>query len=177
MDLKHFFTAIAIATSVPALAQTDWNAVERQFQRDRASWEQSNRWNQANTTTHSARSNIIYAQYGTPPDVAIVLSRQPRYVTSYQQVCNQVPVERRSSVGGGAVGAILGAAIGNQIGGGSGRDIATAAGAVIGGQMGSQNDSTVVEMQTRCNQQPIQVLAGEYITFEYRGRRFTQEFR
>jgi len=177
MDLNHFFTAIAIAVSVPVLAQTDWNAVERQFQRDRASWEQSNRWNQVNTTTHSARSNIIYAQYGTPPDVAIVVSRQPRYVTSYQQVCNQVPVERRSSVGGGAVGAILGAAIGNQIGGGSGRDIATAAGAVIGGQMGSQNDSTVVEMQTRCNQQPIQVLAGEYVTFEYRGRRFTQEFR
>lgn len=110
-------------------------------------------------------------------DAAVVVARQPRYVTSYQQVCTQVPVERRSSVGGGAVGAILGAAIGNQIGGGSGRDIATAAGAVIGGQMGSQNDSTVVEMQTRCNQQPIQVLAGEYVTFEYRGRRFTQEFR
>ena len=110
-------------------------------------------------------------------DAAVVVARQPRYVTSYQQVCTQVPVERRSSVGGGAVGAILGAAIGNQIGGGSGRDIATAAGAVIGGQMGSQNDSTVVEMQTRCNQQPVQVLAGEYVTFEYRGRRFTQEFR
>ena len=178
MDLKHFFSAIALAaTSVPALAQTDWNAVERQFQRDRVSWEQNNRWNQANTTTYSARSNIIYAQYGTPPDVAIVVSRQPRYVTSYQQVCNQVPVERRSSGGGGAVGAILGAAIGNQIGDGRGRDIATAAGAVIGGQMGSQNDNTVVEMQTRCNQQPVQVLAGEYVTFEYRGRRFTQEFR
>ena len=119
----------------------------------------------------------IWGQTMPVQDAAVVVARQPRYVTSYQQVCTQVPVERRSSVGGGAVGAILGAAIGNQIGGGSGRDIATAAGAVIGGQMGSQNDSTVVEMQTRCNQQPIQVLAGEYITFEYRGRRFTQEFR
>ena len=119
----------------------------------------------------------IWGQTMPVQDAAVVVARQPRYVTSYQQVCTQVPVERRSSVGGGAVGAILGAAIGNQIGGGSGRDIATAAGAVIGGQMGSQNDSTVVEMQTRCNQQPIQVLAGEYVTFEYRGRRFTQEFR
>ena len=119
----------------------------------------------------------IWGQTMPVQDAAVVVARQPRYVTSYQQVCTQVPVERRSSVGGGAVGAILGAAIGNQIGGGSGRDIATAAGAVIGGQMGSQNDSTVVEMQTRCNQQPVQVLAGEYVTFEYRGRRFTQEFR
>ena len=109
-------------------------------------------------------------------DVAVVVARQPRYTTVYQQVCTQVPVERRSS-GGGAVGAILGAAIGNQIGDGRGRDIATAAGAVIGGQMGSQNDGISVEMQTRCSQQPSQVITGEVVTFEYRGRRFTQVFQ
>ena len=118
----------------------------------------------------------IYGQTMPVQDVAVVVARQPRYVTTYQQVCTQVPVERRSS-GSGAVGAILGAAIGNQIGGGHGREIATAAGAVIGAQMGSQSDGTVVEMQTRCSQQPTQVLAGELVTFEYRGRRFTQEFR
>ena len=122
-----------------------------------------------------AASVPIQAQTMPIQDVAIVVARQPRYVTSYQQVCTQVPVERRSQ-GGGAVGAILGAAIGNQIGDGRGRDIATAAGAVIGGQMGSQNDGTTVEMQTRCSQQPIQVLSGEFVTFEYRGRRFTQTF-
>ena len=124
----------------------------------------------------AAASVPIPAQTMPVQDVAVVVARQPRYITSYQQVCTQVPVERRNQ-GGGAVGAILGAAIGNQIGDGRGRDIATAAGAVIGGQMGSQNDGTTVEMQTRCSQQPMQVLAGEYITFEYRGRRFTQEFR
>jgi len=114
--------------------------------------------------------------YSTAQDVAVVVGRQPRYTTVYQQVCTQVPVERRSQ-GGGAVGAILGAAIGNQIGDGRGRDIATAAGAVIGAQMGSQSDGTVVEMQTRCSQQPTQVMAGETVTFEYRGRRFTQVFQ
>lgn len=177
MDLKHFFTAIAVAAaSVPALAQTDWHAVEQQFRRDRAAWEQSNRWNQANTTNYTARSSFTRVQYNnTPADVAVVVARQPRYATMYQQVCSQVPVERRSQ-GGGAVGAILGAAIGNQIGGGSGRDIATAAGAVIGGQMGSQSDGTTVEMQTRCSQQPVQYQQGEIVTFEYRGRRFTQVF-
>ncbi len=117
----------------------------------------------------------IWGQTMPAQDYATVVSRQPRFATTYQQICTQVPVERRSQ-GGGAVGAILGAAIGNQIGGGSGRDIATAAGAVIGGQMGSQSDGTTIEMQTRCSQQPQQVMVGEFVTFEYRGRRFTQTF-
>jgi uncharacterized protein YcfJ len=120
-------------------------------------------------------SPTVYAQSMTQ-DVAVVVARQPRYVTSYQQQCTQVPVERRNT-GGGVVGAIVGAAIGNQIGGGHGREIATAAGAVIGGQLGSQNDGGTVEMQIRCSQQPVQVLAGEIVTFEYRGRRFTQTFQ
>jgi uncharacterized protein YcfJ len=117
----------------------------------------------------------IWGQTMPPQEYATVVSRQPRFATTYQQVCTQVPVERRSQ-GGGAVGAILGAAIGNQIGAGSGREIATAAGAVIGAQMGSQHDGTTVEMQTRCSQQPQQVVVGEIVTFEYRGRRFTQVF-
>lgn len=107
-------------------------------------------------------------------EVATVVSKQPKFSTVYQQVCNQVPVERKG-VGGTIVGGVLGAAIGNQIGGGHGRDIATAAGAVIGGQLGGQSDSTV-EMQTRCSQQPIQIQSGEIVTFEYKGRRFSQAF-
>jgi uncharacterized protein YcfJ len=147
MDLKHSLAGLLVAAaSVPIYAQT------------------IDRYNHTTITTRDMGN-----------DVAVVVSRQPRYVTSYQQVCTQVPVERRSQ-GGGAVGAILGAAIGNQIGDGRGRDIATAAGAVIGGQMGSQSDGTVVDMQTRCTQQPTQILAGEIVTFEYRGRRFTQVF-
>lgn len=147
MDLKLSLAGLlVVVASVPLHAQT------------------IDRYNHTTITTRDMTS-----------DVAIVVARQPRYVTSYQQVCTQVPVERRSQ-GGGAVGAILGAAIGNQIGDGRGRDIATAAGAVIGGQMGSQSDGTTVEMQMRCSQQPTQVLAGEIVTFEYRGRRFTQTF-
>ena len=147
MDLKQNLAGLLLLTaSVPIWGQT------------------IDRYNHTNISTRDSTS-----------DVAVVVARQPRYLTSYQQVCTQVPVERRSQ-GGGAVGAILGAAIGNQIGGGSGRDIATAAGAVIGAQMGSQSDGTVVEMQTRCSQQPQQVMVGEIVTFEYRGRRFTQTF-
>ena len=147
MDLKtSLMGLLLVSTSVSIPAQT------------------IDRYNHTTITTRDMTS-----------DVAVVVARQPRYITSYQQVCTQVPIERRSQ-GGGAVGAILGAAIGNQIGDGRGRDIATAAGAVIGGQMGSQSDGTTVDIQTRCSQQPVQVLHGEIVTFEYRGRRFTQTF-
>ena len=122
----------------------------------------------------STYSLVVIAQTYNQ-DVAVVVAKQPRFLTMYQQVCTTVPVERRSQ-GGSVFGAIAGAAIGNQIGGGSGRDIATAAGAVIGSQLGGQSDNTTVDMQTRCSQQPMQVQSGEVVTFEYRGRRFTQTF-
>jgi len=122
----------------------------------------------------SAVAQTIITGSASTSDVAVVVSKQPRFITAYQQVCSQVPVERRN-MGGTIVGGVLGAAIGNQFGGGSGKDIATAAGAVIGSQLGSQNDTTV-EMQTRCSQQPIQMQSGEIVTFEYRGRRFSQVF-
>lgn len=124
--------------------------------------------------TKIALALMLFSGCALAQDVAVVVARQPQMRTVYQQVCTQVPVERRG-VGGTIVGGVLGAAIGNQIGGGSGRDIATAAGAVIGGTIGGQNDSTV-EMRTQCTQQPMQVQAGEIITFEYRGRRFSQVF-
>lgn len=40
-------------------------------------------------------------------------------------------------VGAGVAGALVGAAVGNQLGGGSGRDILTAGGAVAGGLAGN----------------------------------------
>lgn len=125
-------------------------------------------------STVAVNAQTIVTTSNPTQDVAVVVSRQPRFTTAYQQVCSQVPVERKG-IGGTIVGGVLGAAIGNQIGGGSGKDIATAAGAVIGGTLGGQNDA-VMEMQTRCSQQPIQIQSGEIVTFEYRGRRFSQAF-
>ncbi len=105
---------------------------------------------------------------------------QPRMVTVYQQQCQQVMVQRPSTSGnpaGGVLGALAGAALGNQVGGGSGRDIATAAGAVIGYQVGrGESQPGGVEYQTVCNQVPVTVQRGETVTFVYKGRRFTQTF-
>lgn len=119
-------------------------------------------------------SSIAQAQ-----DVYVV-NVQPRLVTVYQQQCQQVLVQRQGTNGnaaGGVLGALAGAALGNQVGGGSGRDIATAAGAVIGYQVGrGEPQSGGVEYQTVCNNVPVTVQRGEIVTFVYKGRRFTQTF-
>ena len=49
----------------------------------------------------------------------------------------QVEERSRPNVGGAVIGAVIGGILGHQIGGGSGRDLATAGGAVAGGLTGS----------------------------------------
>ena len=71
----------------------------------------------------------------------------PRYYNDgYRSACNNCgTIERiervygeRETTGGGAVlGAIIGGALGNQVGKGDGRKAATVAGAVIGGAIGN----------------------------------------
>jgi uncharacterized protein YcfJ len=120
-------------------------------------------------------SNSVMAQ-----NYADVINVQPNMVTVNEQRCEQVAVQRPATSGdtaGGVFGAIAGAAIGNQIGGGSGRDIATAAGAVIGSQIGrGQPQPGGIEYQNVCRVVPVSVQRGETVTFRYRGRVFTQTF-
>jgi len=172
MDMKHVLFGFCLTVCQPMHAQTDWATVEQQLKTNRANWEEANQWNKRQSQELS--NNVRRVQHEATWDVATVVSRQPRFATQWQQICTQVPVERRSPMGG-VVGGVIGAVIGNQIGDGRGRDVATAAGAVIGHQLGSAQD-TQVEIQTRCQQQPVQIPQGEIVTFDYRGRRFTQVF-
>ena len=111
---------------------------------------------------------------------AQVVRVEPRLVTTHEQQCQQIAVQRPATQGnaaGGVLGALAGAAIGNQIGGGSGRDIATAAGAVIGYQAGRGDPQPAgVEYRTVCELRPVTQQRGETVTFSYRGRIFTQVF-
>jgi len=124
-------------------------------------------------------SAVLFASAAQAQDVYVV-SVQPRLVTVFQQQCQQVQVQRPATSGntaGGVLGALAGAALGNQVGGGSGRDIATAAGAVIGYQVGrGESQPGGIEYQTVCNQVPVTVQRGETVTFVYKGRRFIQTF-
>ena len=58
-------------------------------------------------------------------------------VRHYQPVQTQEPVARNSPLGIG-LGAVVGGLLGNQVGGGNGRTLATIAGAVGGGYIGNE---------------------------------------
>lgn len=70
------------------------------------------------------------------------------YVDVPQTVCYdvEVPVTSRTRAGTGDVlaGAIIGGAIGNQFGGGSGKDAATVLGAILGADIVNKNGQQVV---------------------------------
>lgn len=129
------------------------------------------------TLTVSIMCGTTLAQTAATVEIVRI---DPRMVTTYQQQCREVAVQTaptQSNAAGGVLGALAGAAIGNQIGGGSGRDIATAAGAVLGYQVGrgdSQPGGTVY--RTVCDSVPVLVQRGETVTFRYRGRLFSQTF-
>lgn len=64
-------------------------------------------------------------------------------------------------------GALLGGAIGNQFGGGSGRDIATVLGTIIGGSMAHENNPKYREVTTRVVELMIRVEGGkEYMVLQ-----------
>jgi uncharacterized protein YcfJ len=111
---------------------------------------------------------------------AEVVRIEPRMVVMQQQQCQEIVVQVPGSsdnAAGGVLGAIAGAAIGNQIGGGSGRDIATVVGGVVGYQVGrGEATAATTERRVQCTMVPVQVQRGEIVTFRYRDRVFSQTF-
>ena len=83
--------------------------------------------------------------------------KTPREVCKDVTVTRQAPVKDQHQIVGSVLGAVAGGLLGNQIGGGNGKKIATVAGAVGGGyagnkvQEGMQNRDTYTTTQTRCN--------------------------
>tara|TARA_R100000750_G_scaffold16763_1_gene11036 strand:- start:636 stop:1184 length:549 start_codon:yes stop_codon:yes gene_type:complete len=106
-----------------------------------------------------------YALVDRGPEFASVLAVNPvkETVKTPREVCKDVTVSHQRAVqdsnriAGTAVGAVVGGLLGNQIGGGNGKKIATVAGAVGGGYAGNQvqgrmqaND-TYSTTETRCS--------------------------
>jgi uncharacterized protein YcfJ len=86
----------------------------------------------------------------------------------------QVQSERSEpNVGGAIAGALIGGILGHQVGGGTGRDLATAGGAVAGGALGANagrsNGGTYERDVRRC--QTVASTKPEYwdVTYNYRG--------
>lgn len=73
------------------------------------------------------------------------------------EVARKAPVRDKDKIAGTAIGAVVGGVLGNQVGGGRGRDLATVAGAVGGGiagrkiQENQQDSRTVSSVEQRCS--------------------------
>lgn len=107
-------------------------------------------------------SDAYYRRRGEEPVYQAPIVAVRAVMGPPQQRCwierERVPVEHRPDgprVGGAVVGALIGGILGHQIGGGSGRDLATVGGAVAGAAIGSQvpdgrPDYSVLHVQ-RCS--------------------------
>lgn len=84
-------------------------------------------------------------------------SKSPRQVCEQVSVTRQAPVKDQHQIAGTAVGAVVGGLLGNQVGGGNGKKIATVAGAVAGGYAGNkvqenmQQSDMVTTTEQRCH--------------------------
>ncbi|HTU65610.1 MAG TPA: glycine zipper 2TM domain-containing protein [Steroidobacteraceae bacterium] len=125
------------------------------------------------------------------------LTRQVR-VSSPQRECwdetrydepNYSPPRPRNSGGATLLGAVIGAAVGNQIGHGHGRHAATAAGAIIGASIGNAEAGrrngyeqpppprayTVQRCETHYREDVQERVDGYRVTYVYNGRRGVTE--
>ena len=121
---------------------------------------------------------LLAAGCATAQEVYVV-AVQPRYVTVQQRQCQMREYIREGSNGSGTIGAVAGGLLGSTIGSTTGDHIAgTVIGALIGGAIGSEvsREPGRIEQREVCSYVPMQVQQGEIVTFNYRGRIFTQTF-
>lgn len=131
---------------------------------------------QAQTFNDTARVRTVNPQYQS---VSV-----PRNECTNQWVTEQQPVASSRNYGGLALGGIAGAVLGNQVGGGRGRDAATAVGAVVGALAGehlaNQNGMGGYQQAAPLQQRQVQScrtvndtqsrLTGYQVEYEYRGQ-------
>ncbi len=118
---------------------------------------------------------------------AQVLSAEPvtREVKKSRQECHDEQVVRQAQpkdehrVAGTAIGAVVGGILGNQVGGGNGKTVATVAGAAAGGYAGNkiqgkmQKGNTYTATEQRCSRvyDIEHVPDGYKVTYELNGRK------
>ena len=126
---------------------------------------------------------LVAASMGTAQaqEQGRVLSSQAviQQVAVPRQVCNnqQVAVQGQKSGAGGLMGAIAGGAIGNNVGAGSGRGVATVIGVIGGAMMGDRVEGAPpVQMQTvqNCSTQTFYEnrTSGYNVVYEYNGKHY-----
>lgn len=102
----------------------------------------------------------------------------PRQVCHDEVVNQRAPVKDQHQIAGTAIGAVAGGLLGNQIGGGKGRTLATVAGAIGGGYAGHeiqknrQENNVVSSTERRCTtvaDKGGEKVIGYDVAYEYNG--------
>lgn len=128
-----------------------------------------------------AAAPLLPAQAQQGSEYARVISSVPviQQVAVPQQVCSTQPVavEQQKSGAGALMGAVAGGAVGNQIGSGGGRAVATMAGLLGGAMLGNRIEGSpgvAVQNQTTCSTQTVYEnrTVGYNVTYEYAGRQY-----
>ena len=102
--------------------------------------------------------------------------QEPREVCQLVTVQKQAPVGDESRIAGTLLGAAAGGLLGNQVGGGSGKKVATVVGAIAGAQLGKQTAERAVRTYTTTEQQCSTVsetrsrTSGYLVTYELNGQ-------
>ena len=99
------------------------------------------------------------------------------------EVCKDVQIRGQASTGDTIFGAIIGGAIGNQFGGGKGKDAATILGAIVGADVANKNTSKPggtqrqCQVETRYEETQREVYSHSTVTFVSDGRQYTVKFQ
>lgn len=88
-------------------------------------------------TAASADAGVKYAKVVSVEPVRTTVNN-PRQVCHDETVTHTAPPKDEHRIAGTAIGAVVGGLLGNQVGGGKGRTLATVAGAVGGGYAGNK---------------------------------------
>lgn len=104
--------------------------------------------------------------------------KTPRQVCRDVAVTKRKPIKDDNRIVGTAVGAVVGGLLGNQVGGGNGKKVATVAGAVGGGYAGNktqehlQQNNTYTTTERRCNTEydVSERIAGYDVSYELDGK-------
>ena len=127
-------------------------------------------------TTASADAGVKYAKVVSVDPVRTTVNH-PKQVCHDETVTHTAPPKDQHRIAGTAIGAVVGGLLGNQVGGGKGKTLATVAGAVGGGYAGNKIEehnqkaqvTTSVEQKCSTVDNSSSKLVGYDVRYVYNG--------
>ena len=127
-------------------------------------------------TAASADAGVKYAKVVSVDPVRTTVNN-PKQVCHDETVTHTAPPKDQHRIAGTAIGAVVGGLLGNQVGGGKGKTLATVAGAVGGGYAGNKIEqhnqkgqvSTSVERKCSTVDNSSSKLVGYDVRYVYNG--------